>query len=302
MARNVVERLFDPVIIENGLRNYTLTTGDYNLVDRMDMVPFAPTFNAATSTVDVFCDPKSRRISFRIVDLFPDCEIGAILADFSTTGITHGYVFHDYSKAQRIFLFYLQALKLLPPNIAAQIVFWKRAAYAAEENMLAGRKQVWDDLWHNDFAAIFCFHPALFATMTLYKGPIPLFLQTVHAWLAIELGPKAIETIYSDIVCRDWTISPSTPRFLSLWHRIMKESAVVYLPSKDDQTLNHTSKLKSSHVGIAPSLQNSDKLLCLLLLLFHDTYRTALAAIQFEEAQPAILADLFGRYPLLQPK
>lgn len=300
MARNVVERLFDPVNIENGLRNYTLSTGDYNLVDRMDMVSFAPTFNAATSTIDVFGENKSRRISFRIVDLFPECQIGAILSDFANVGITHGHVFHDQSKAQRIFLFYLQALKLLPPHIAAQIVFWKRAAYAAEENMLAGRKQVWDELWHNEFAFMFCFHPAIFKTMTLYKGPIPLFLQTVHAWLAIELGPKAIGTIYSDIVCRDWTISPSTPRFLSLWHRIMKESAVVYLPSQDDQ--NHMSKLKSSHVGIAPSLQNSDKLLCLLLLLFHDSYRTALAAIQLEEAQPAILADLFGRYPLLQPK
>lgn len=302
MARSVFDRLFYPSNVETGLTNYTISTGDYNLVDRMDAVPFAPTFNAATSTIDIFHHPKGRRMSFRLVDLFPESPIGTILADFADAEITHGHIFNEKGRRD-LSIFYLEALKLLPPTIAGQIVFWKRAAYAADETMLPGRRQIWDQLWASEFSHLFTFHPAVFATMTLYKGPIPLFLQMVHAWMAVELGSKALSTIYADIVCKEWSITPSTPRFLALWHRIMKESAVVYLPSADAMTENSLSSvLKTSHVGKPPSIYNSDKLLCLLLLLFHEPYRAQLASIQVEESPPALLADLFSKYPQLQPK
>jgi hypothetical protein len=300
MARNIFERLFEPLVVETGLRAYAISTGDYNLVDRMDTVPFAPTFNAATSTIDIFHCPKSRRLSFRLVDLFPEIQIGAILSNFADADITHGHIFTE--KNQRdLSIFYLKALLLLPPNIAAQIVFWKRAAFAAEESMQPGRRHVWDMLWHQEFAALYCFHPAVFASLTLYKGPIPFFLQQVHAWMAVEIGPKALHCIYTEIVCRDWIITPASPRFLALWHRIMKESAVVYLPA-DEQTTQSLSALKTAYVGSVPYLRNSDKLLCLLLLLFHDTYRSLLARLLVEESQPPILADLFSRFPILQPR
>lgn len=299
MARNVFDRLFDSTNVETGLVNYTMSTGDYNLVDRMDGAAFAPTFNAATSTIDVFPSATARRISFRLVDLFPDSQIGTVLADFADAGIAHGHIFVERIPRD-LSVFYLKALKLLPPNISAQIVFWKRAAYAAEETMLPGRRQLWDLLWHHEFAPWYSFHPALFASISRYKGPIPLFLQSVHAFCCMNLGPKAMASIFAEIVCREWTINASTPRFLFLWHRIMKETAVVYISSEQDST--KASVLKSSTVGDPPSVLNTDKLLCLLLLLFHETYRNQLARILAEESRPAILADLFNRFPILEPK
>ena len=302
-ARHLLDRILDPNTVFHCLTAYVNATGDYNLVDRFDSQPFAPTFNAATMSIDVFSDParKFRRLSFTLLELFPTVPISDIMADFANQHISHAYIFPIGKNGGDIAPFYLAALKLLPPIPAAQLVFWKRAAYAATDTMLIGRKAIWDQLWVSEFSPLFSFHPVLFNLMTIYKGPIPLFLQTVQGYLSSVLGPTVLHTLYNEIVLIDWHILPSMPRFLTLWHRIMKESAAVYLPSIENTVHPNTTRIKTK-AQTGELIRHSDKFLCLLLLLFHQSYREQLTLILREEPTPGFLADLFSRYELLSCK
>lgn len=297
-VRQLLDRILDPDTVLRCLTAYVQATGDYTLVDRFDSQPFSPTFNAATMSIDVFSDPgrKFRRLSFTLLELFPLVPISEVMADFANQHISHGHIFP--TGKNDIAPFYLAALKLLPPVPAAQLVFWKRAAYASTDTMLTGRKAIWDQLWITEFSALFSFHPVLFNLMTIYKGPIPLFLQTVQGYLSSVLGPTVLHTIYNDIVLMDWNILPSMPRFLTLWHRIMKESAAVYLPSIEGHLHPNTSRIKTK-AQTGELIRHSDKFLCLLLLLFHQSYRDQLTQILHDEPTPGFLADLFARYELL---
>lgn len=297
-TKHLLDRILDSGTVFRCLSAYVNATGDYNLVDRFDSQHFSPTFNAATMSIDVFSDParKFRRLSFTLLELFPAVSVCEIMADFANQHITHGYIFP--AGKNDIAPFYLAALKLLPPVPAAQLVFWKRAAYAATDTMLTGRKAIWDQLWNTEFSALFSFHPVLFNLMTIYKGPIPLFLQTVQGYLSSVLGPNVLHILYNDIVLMDWHILPSMPRFLTLWHRIMKESAAVYLPSIEGHLQPNTTRIRTkTHTG--EQIRHSDKFLCLLLLLFHQPYREQLTQILREEPTPGFLADLFARYKVL---
>ena len=284
------EQLFNEVCIENCLSRYIRETSDYGLVDRFDQFPFQPTYNASSMTVDIFPNPHLRTLSFSLAEILDKYPLSVVLADFAIANIHHGHVFPQPKLGGGLLPYYRQALKLLPPMHATQLMFWKRSAFAATENMLPDRPRVWTDLWQAEFRYSCTFHPAIFFNITSYKGPIPLFLQTVYAHLLGTIGGHAFHLCYDQIIAQPWQISPGQKRFLDLWHVVMKETAVVYLPTSSDL---------ATVVEHPFYMLNTDKLLCILLLLFNRSYRTRLDLILLSEPAPAFLATLFTRLPSL---
>jgi len=282
------EQLFNETAIAHCLGRYIRETGDYGLVDRFDQNPFQPTYNASSMTVDIFPNRNLRTLAFSLAEILDKFPLSVVLADFAMANITHGHVFPQPKLGGGLLPFYRQALLLLPPAHASQLLFWKRSAYAATEQMLPDRPRVWTDLWLSDFRYSCTFHPAIFLNMTNYKGPIPLFLQTVYAHLLGTIGGLAFHLCYDQIIAQPWHFSPGQKRFLDLWHVVMKETAIVYLPTASEL---------ATVVEHPFYMLNTDKLLCILLLLFNRAYRTRLDLILTSEPAPTFLASLFTRLP-----
>jgi hypothetical protein len=295
ICRTIGLGLFNKLVAEDIVKSYVTETGDYNLADRFDTTDFQPTFNGAQNTVDVFgC------LSLPLSVLVPNTSLATILSSFNSNGIVHGHVFQTRCEGTALLVYYNAALKLIPFDDAGFLINWKRTAFLARDKMKPGRIQIWNELWQQIYGPALSYHPAIFLCMNSYKGPVPFFLQQVSHFLATALPPNSTDLIYHQIVCQPWNLkSTYAPEFIALWHLVMKETAVAYLPKKEKTVTADVSTIKFNNLPPL-AIANVDKFLCLLLILFNQSYRAKLDAALAREPLSPILVSIFTRFPQLQ--
>lgn len=287
MLHSIVDRIFDHQVFTHAVSNYSSDPNELvGLLDRMDITPLNPTYNIQTNSIDIFNSPGFRRLGLDIAQMLPNNSVADIQLEFHAMNIKHGHVFNT-NKTDHVF--YSTILDFLPIDHADKMVSWKRCGMGALDRALPGRKTIWDDLWKSNYRYHTSIHPLFFAIQTNYKGPIPLFVQTAYAFLFGQLGGPAIDVFIDQFVNTPWVL-PHV-KFKRLWHQIMLQSAVAYLPPPT-QPLQSYSQIDNQW------LQLDDKLMLLLLLLFHNAYRDRLNHLN--EPLPVFLLAIFTRFPLLQ--
>lgn len=296
MALSIInQRLFDPEYVSKAISRYMLKTSDYSLLDRFDSTEFKPTLHMASLAVTVFAAPNKPDITFNLQDLIGQHNLADVLNLFERKQILNGHVFSAQSAQQsELAVYYTAAMEHFPSSHIGILVCWKRST---KESLFFDRGRVWDILWNNNLKFQNAYHPAIFLAMNQYKGPMCGFLQQVTSFVMTNMPPNTLHVMYDNIICKNWKLKSSfTPQFIALWHQVMLESAMVYLP-KD------TNNLAISSITYKPNLTlymtNSDKFVCLLLILFNKPYRSRLNAILKHEPMPPILADILTRFPVL---
>ena len=299
ISRLLTAGLFNKAIVSDIVKAHISETGDYDLPERFDLCEFQPTFNAAQNTVDVF-PYKNAWLSLPLTSLVPNTSLADILSAFNSSGIVHGHVFQVRGEGTALLVYYDAALKCIPFDNAGLLINWKRTAFLARDKMRPGRIMIWNELWQQIYAPQLSFHPAIFLCMNTYKGPVPFFLQRVSHFLATVLPPNSTDLLYTQIVCQPWNLkSTYAPEFIALWHLVMKESALAYLPKKEKTATENVSTIKFDNLHTL-TISNVDKFLCLLLILFNKPYRTTLNASLAREPLSPILVSIFTRFPQLQ--
>ena len=286
MLRSITDHIFDREVVVQAVNNYSSDPNDLvALIDRIDVTPLNPTYNIQTNTIDIFYLPGTRRFGLDITLLLPTSSMADIQLEFHAHNIKHGHVFAT-NKTDHIF--YSTILELIPSEHADKMVSWKRCGIGALDRSLPGRRVIWDDLWKTMFRYHTSIHPLFFSIQMNYKGPIPLFSQTCYAYLLGLIGGPAIDIFIDQFVACHWLMPGA--KFSRLWHEIMHQSAIAYLPPPVE---NHERYTQFGKLW----LQLDDKLLILLLLLFHANYRDRLKNLN--EPIPIFLLAIFTRFPQL---
>ena len=105
----------------------------------------------------------------------------------------------------------------------------------------------------------------------------------------MELGGYQIDIFVDNFIQPLWQIKAP---FLRLWHDILRETSIAYLPPP----LSDLEKRSSVEIEGVHWLTLDDKILALLLLLFHAPYRKQLNELAIK---PPFLAEIFLRFPSL---
>lgn len=287
-----MRNLLDATVVKNAVDRYMYRTNDYNIFLRLDTTLFTPTFNAATNTIDVF-KQNEQAITFTLEEVTECQSVGEVLQNFYKIGICHNFCFQmigcDY------LAYYFAALKHFPLPYIDNLISFNRTA------PVSPRRKIWNDLWKMEYKSILAFHPAIFLAMNRYKGPIPTFLQEVTSFMHTTMPHGILHDIYINFICQEWKMpAPFSPRFISLWHQVMTETSVAYLPMKKHVKIDDTvySSIRFSKQIIC-YMCNSDKYLCLLLVLFNKPYRQKLNEILVHEPLAPVLANIFAQYQSL---
>lgn len=292
--KKIIENLFLPENVKKNLSMYINKTGNYNLLDHFDEHEFLPIFNRATTSISVFS-----LFNIKLDDLIEDYLLSDVLEEFEREQIGHNHKITIKHVDEKILVYYQEALNFFPKDYVFSLMSWKRTAEYAQSRMLPSRKNIWNNLWKNSLQFDFSYHPAIFLGMTRYKGPIVPFLQRVQKYLMVNLPNGSIEVLYNNCVCQTWTLKFSSfSLFISLWHQVMQESAIAYLP-KPVTNINEYSIIDFKK-NIKVYICNSDKFICLLLILFCNKYREKIDQILLHEPVAPILAEVFTRFPQLQ--
>ena len=296
MALGMINQgLFDPVHVSDAVSRYMLKSNDYSLLDRFDSTEFKPTLHMATLTISVFSNPLAPELTFKLQDLIGNHSLADVLNMFEKKQISNHYIFPTQSATSgELAVYYLAAIEHFPASHIGVLASWKRST---KDSMQFGRERVWDILWHNNLKFQNAYHPAIFLAMNRYKGPMSIFLQQVTSFVITHMKPNTLHAMYDNTVCTSWKLKHTfTPQFIALWHQVMLDSAMVYLP-KDTKNLSMSSI--SYQTNLILFMCNSDKFVCLLLILFNKSYRSRLNTILKHEPMPPILADILTRFPLL---
>ena len=299
MAINLInQKLIDPPTVQEAIDRYMLRSNDYNIIERFETSEFMPTFHAATNTIVVFEKKNQPNIFFKIKDLIPGYSLPDVLNSFEKKQMYNNHVFRIQTSTQcELAVYYMAAIKYFPASHIGLLIGWKRSL---KDESALNRHLIWDLLWQKHLKFYFAYPPSLFLVMNRYKGPIPKFLQQVIQFINLNLPANALDYIFSQIICKDWKIKYSfTPLFIDLWHQVMMESAIVYLPKNDCNDKNPARSSLRFQNSQTLFMCNSDKFLCLLLILFNKPYRSQLNTILKHEPMTPIIADIFTTYPLL---
>jgi len=292
--KKILENLFLAEIVKKNLDIYINKTGNYNLLDHFDEHEFVPTFNRATTSISVFS-----LLNIKLVDLIEDNLLSDVLEELEKEQIGHNNTICIRFADEKILVYYQEALKLFPKDYIFTLMSWKRTAEYAQMKMLPGRKNIWNNLWKNSLQYDYSYHPSIFLGMTRYKGPLVSFLQRVQNYLMKYLPNGSIEVLYKECICQPWSLKFSCfSLFISLWHQVMQESAIAYLPMPTTNVNEYS--IIDFNKKIKVFICNSDKFLCLLLILFCKKYREKIDQILLHEPVAPILAEVFTRFPQLQ--
>lgn len=288
--------------IKIAVDKYIEKSSDYNLFEKLDTLSFRPTLNLARSSVTIF-HTEAGVFEFILVDLMPTCTLNTILCELMQKDIEHGHEFPISSDDASLYYYYEAVLNRIPFTHANQIVNWKRTALQAKSDMLPLRHGIWNKLWSKKYMFFFSYYPAIFTAMLQYQGPITPFLQKVTMFFQSIKPVNGFDTLFKEVVCKPWILHNAyTPNFIMLWHQVMKETAVGYLEpnpkvTEDDVTI---SSIHFNNNLLKLNIKNTDKCLCLLLILFEKRYRNNLDTILLHEPLPHIFASIFSLYPQLQ--
>ena len=116
-----------------------------------------------------------------------------------------------------------------------------------------------------------------------------------------KMPAQSLDLMYRNTVCMNWKLPHTfTPLFISLWHQVMTETAITYLPCKEEQIEAEIVSSISFDSTTIVYMCNSDKLVCLLLILFNKTYRERLNFICTHEPTAPVIADIFTQFTVLQ--
>ena len=302
MAKRITRHLFEQDKIKTLIHNYLEKTSNYQILDQFDACEITPTFNEALHSVVLF-GTSPHPLAYTLTDLVgTTVSLVSLLDEFANQHIFHGHVFDVRQDRHSLILYYLEVLDHIPLENAHLIINWKRTASQALNTMIPDRIGVWNDIWNKKYKFYFSYHPAIFSCMNYYQGPMPNFLQKVSYFMQTKMSADTMDSFYRKIVCTPWVLKRTYgPGFIHLWHQVMRETAVIYLPNppkqdKIDETISTITFDDSAPLPIA----NCDKLLCLLLILFERTYRQKLNHILAHEPVPPILAIIYTKYPSLQ--
>ena len=288
--------------IKIAVDRYIEKTSDYNLYEKLDTHVFCPTLNLARNSVTVIKTDKCV-FEFLLTDLMPACTLNTILCELMQKDIEHGHEFPIMPSDASLYYYYDAILNHIPVHHANAIVNWKRTALQARTEMMPMRHGIWNTLWSKKYMVYYSYCPAIFTPMLQYQGPVPLFLQKVTTYFQKTQMAISIGKLFDDIICKPWILhNASTPNFIVLWHLVMKETAVAYLDKNAEATDTDPSisAISFNNGTLKLNIKNTDKCLCILLLLFEKRYRENLDAILSHEPLPHMFASIFSLYPQLQ--
>ena len=292
----IINNLFDPDIVAGAIDRYMNKTDDYSILDRFDAVEFSPTFRIATNTIEIFSIHDKPTLSFRLKDVIGTNSLADILNTFQKNNINNGHVFQTRNDTgSMLTVYYISAFKYFPKSHLNILCSWKRSGI---DETLPGRKHIWNIIWEKELKHYFVYHPAIFLAMNRYIGPIPAFLQQLTDFMTTKMHPMTMTNLYDTIVNQPWRLPVTfTPLFIDLWHQVMQECAMAYIPNNTEN--NNISSISFQQLKCV-YMCSSDKLLCLLLILFNKPYRTRLNKILLHEPTPPVLANIFTHFPTLQ--
>jgi hypothetical protein len=296
MALKIIcSNLYNAAVIQKMLARYMHKTNDYEILERIDMNAFTPTFHVAGNFVSVFPMHGRPPLSFQLQELLGPVSMADALNLFGQQGICNGHVFPIDNDNSLLSVYYLEAFKYFPASHINTLCSWKR------HTEHPGRAHVWHMLWNQKLKFYFSYHPAVFLAMTRYSGPVPQFLQEVSYFMQTKMPAQSLDLMYRNTVCMNWKLPHTfTPLFISLWHQVMTETAITYLPCKDEQIEAEIVSSISFDSTTIVYMCNSDKLVCLLLILFNKTYRERLNFICTHEPTAPVIADIFTQFTVLQ--
>ena len=185
--------------------------------------------------------------------------------------------------------YYMAILDRLPQRVDI-MARW----HQQRPKMLAGRDAIWQTLWTHHYKYRVHLPPPLTSLMFPYGSALAIFVQRVYqGWLQALAGPHLTRTMDNllSLLAQPWRID--SDRHLGwhiLWNRIMDHTGSFYWPVLADTAL---CALHSKTV--TGYMRTCDRLVCVLLLLYHKPYWHEL--LHLREPLPQFIHILREQFP-----
>lgn len=302
--KHMLSKLNDKSIIEQILYNYVTSSSlNYmNVLELLDVRAINVMIDLNNDTLRLFYHRDDHfHLTVKIKDLLPDdCDLVRIMHLMQISNIRQNHCILPELSPNDLYVWYAHCIDQVDFPTASNLVTWKLTAIQSTQHMQPGRSALWLRLWTDKFEHYTSMHELFGLLLHTATGELPQFVQVVYAYLLDHMSKQDLETFLEDVVYPEWQIDANMHlQFLVLWRTIVWQVACRYCLRGNEADY---STLRSGTQRVY--MLKYEKLLCLLLLLFHRPYVLQLRRIlsdDVSEPPPPFLTNLIRKYPYLSP-
>lgn len=261
----------------------------YTLLDHMDSTDLTPQLCIDSLSVRVFPSALARVHYMIPLTLLLKRPAGDIRNQLYDLAVRPSHPLPE--RAQPNLLPYYNALLKRLPDRCAVVA----SQHTGGRPCLDRRNPIWQTLWDMDYKYHSHLPILLVGLMFPYGSAVALFIQHVYRdWLTALAGPGLTQRMDQllQLLTMEWRIDSDVHlAWYILWNRIMDHTASIYYPATGSNTA-HFCAMQSQ--TITCYMRITDRLLCVILLLYHRPYWQELHGIR--ETLPLCMRLLQERF------